>query len=81
MEMNHAESYDPTRIKVWKMLLGCIAIYCTISAFIIVIFPGHALRIWWFFTYITGACTFLPLPTHHEVMIMGKVSYDNVSST
>ena len=58
-------------VSVWRMLVGCAIVFCATSICILIMFPGRALDLWFFFSYMTVACTFLPLPTPQIVMDYG----------
>ena len=53
------------------MLAGCAIVFCATSLWIIITFPGQALALCFYFSYMTVACTFLPLPTPQIVMDYG----------
>lgn len=59
------------QLRIWPMLAGCIAVFCATSIWIFLAFPGMALSLWSFFSYMTVACTFFPLPTPQIVMDYG----------
>ncbi len=42
------------------------------SVLIFAVFPGRALDLWFYFTYMTASCTLLPLPTPQVVMDYGE---------
>jgi len=56
------------KARIWWVLVSCMAAYCVISAWIVVAYPGRVLSLLFYFTYMTLACTVLPLPTHFIVI-------------
>ena len=50
----------------------CAVAFCVVSLWIIVSFPGRALDLWFYFSYMTAACTFFPLPTPQLAMDYGQ---------
>jgi len=64
---------DSPQISIWRMLLVCAVAFCVVSLFIIITFPGQqALDLWFYFAYMTVACTFFPLPTPQLAMDYGQ---------
>ena len=53
------------------MLAGCAVVFCVVSLWIAIAFPGRASDLWFYFAYMTVACTFLPLPTPQIAMDYG----------
>lgn len=56
------------QVKIKPMLIGCIAIYCSLIAGIIIAVPRHAGGLTFFSTYVALACGCIPLPTTQVVM-------------
>ena len=54
------------------MLAGCSVVFCVVSLWIIIAFPDRALDLWFYFAYMTAACTFFPLPTPQVAMDYGQ---------
>jgi membrane protein YqaA with SNARE-associated domain len=50
----------------------CIVTLSIVSLWIVIAFPGRALDLWFYFTYMTVACTFFPLPTPQVAMDYGQ---------
>ena len=65
------ETESPPQVRVWRMLAGCAIVFCATSLWIIIAFPEQALSLLFYFSYMTVACTFLPLPTPQIVMDYG----------
>ncbi|MFC1713961.1 YqaA family protein [Candidatus Poribacteria bacterium] len=65
------QTENPPQVSVWRMLAGCVVVFCAVSLWIVIAFPGRASDLWFYFTYMTVACTFLPLPTPQIVMDYG----------
>ena len=63
---------DRPRIRIWPTLVICVVAFCAISLCIFIIFPDQALDLWFYFAYMTAACTFLPLPTPQLAMDYGQ---------
>jgi membrane protein YqaA with SNARE-associated domain len=60
------------RISIRRMLAGCAVAFCVVSLWIRIAFPGRALELWFYFAYMTVACTFVPLPTPQAAMDYGQ---------
>ncbi len=55
-----------------RTLLVCAVAFCAVSFWIIIAFPGRALDLWFYFAYMTVACTFIPLQTPPLAMDYGQ---------
>ena len=53
---------------IWWVLVSCVAAYIVVSVWITIAYPGRVLDLLSYFTYMTLACTVLPLPTHGVVI-------------
>jgi len=62
-----------SQIIIWRMLLFCAITFCAVSVFIVIAFPDHVLDLLFYFSYMTIACTFLPLPTPEIAMDYGQM--------
>ena len=67
-----AETKDYPRFSVWRMLALCAAAVCVVLLWIALAFPGRVLDLWFYFGYMTTACTFIPLPTPQLAMDYGQ---------
>ena len=56
------------QINVRRIFAGCVVAFCVVSLWIVIVFPDRAVDLWFYFAYMTIACTFLPLPTPQIVM-------------
>jgi membrane protein YqaA with SNARE-associated domain len=54
------------------MAVGCTVAFCAVSLWIRIAFPGRAGDLWFYFAYMTVACTFFPLPTPQVAMDYGE---------
>ncbi len=55
-----------------RTLLVCAVAFCAVSFWIIITFPGRAFDLWFYFAYMTVACTFIPLQTPPLAMAYGQ---------
>lgn len=55
-----------------RILLVCALAFCAVSIWIVIAFPGHRLDLWFYFAYMTVACTFIPLQTPPLAMAYGQ---------
>ncbi|MBD3184916.1 hypothetical protein GF312_21720 [Candidatus Poribacteria bacterium] len=57
---------------ILKMLIGCGVVFVSMTFFIFAFFRQRFLDLWFYFVYMTIACTILPLPTPQIVMDYGQ---------
>ncbi len=55
-----------------RTLLVCALAFCAASIWIVIAFPGRGLDLWFYFAYMTVACTFIPLQTPPLAMAYGQ---------
>lgn len=65
------ENTSSDQINVCRMLLGCLIVFCFVTAILLIVEKDHFLHLFGFFSFLTISCTFLPIPTHSVVMDMG----------
>lgn len=67
-----AETKISSKIAVWRLLLFCVIAFCSVSIWITITFPENIFDLFFYFSYMTIACTFIPLPTPQVAMDYGQ---------
>ena len=65
------ETKNNNQINIRAMIAGCVIAFCLMLLVIFLAFPDHTLDLWFYFSYMTVACTFIPLQTPQVAMDYG----------